>query len=135
MPLTLTEQIDIIEKRVGPPNADVNFLDLVLIESYSQAINFIDNAKTFDESVFPLANSYRNKMTNISSKIFNNSVSISQSILTTLVSKGASSVDITQIQALTQTGWENFVINNIYSAIEYVAQVVASEKTEYDNLP
>ncbi len=140
MPLTIKEQIDIIEERVGPEtstggSADVSLNDIVSQTASVKAKTFVDAIKAFDAEANPKAQEYKDKMLQVCFNAFNLSGSITNALVVTLVSIGAPSADIASIQALDQAGWELFVANNIFQAFEYVAGTTEEEKTAYDALP
>jgi hypothetical protein len=134
MPLTLTEQIDIIERRVAPPNADVELLDLTSAQCYFESSDFMDNHKDVDSGTNPNAYRYLEKMQRLCFKIFQGSTSIVHAVMTVLVTKGAPNTDIATVQALDQSGWENFVSTYSFNGMEYVAGVTKDEKADYDGL-
>ena len=135
MPLTITQQMDIIEKRVAPPNLNVDLKDIVSQTASSQAKTFVDGVKMVDPTASPLAQEYKDKILKVCFNAFNRSGSIGTALVATLITIGAPNTDLSTVQALDQAGWENFVASNMFAAFEYVAGTTVEEKQEYDNLP
>lgn len=137
MALTLKDQMDIIEGRIGPETAtggdpELSFMDLIHIGSYNQAVQFKESPK--DTTGDDLATSYLQKMNNISNNIMLNNGQVRGALLYTLMSIGAPNTDIATVQALTISGWENFVTSNMLETMEKVSNVTPAEKSAYDAL-
>lgn len=135
MPLSLKEQMDIIEARVGPEAAtggdpDLSFMDLIHIASYNEALNYRETRK--DTTGNQDATLYVQKMDNITSNIVTNNNQVRAPILYMLISIGAPNTDIATVLALDITGWENFVANNMLETLERVSDVTNAEKLAYD---
>ena len=137
MPLTITEQIKIIQGIIGPPDPDVGtMLKLVTQTSRDTAKTFRDGVKDFDENTYPDASEYKRKMLALCTQAFQGSQSINNALVSTLVTIGASAGDYATIAGYTQNSqWQAFIDSNIFEAFELVSGTTPEEKTEYTSVP
>jgi hypothetical protein len=130
MPLSLSDQARIIAGNQELPDTTVSFLELVKTQSYTESVNFQINQK--DTIGDAEATSYLNKMLLvINETIINNNQVIAQ-LVSTLVVLGAPNA--TNLPS-TQNGYETFVMDNTFTAMETLGKVTEEEKTAYDALP
>lgn len=132
MALTITEQIKIINGDIAPTSYTLN--QLVEQISIGTAREFNANSKTIDTMAYSLAGEYLNKMTRACTSILQQNayvIELSKVIISLL---GDSNITEAQTLAANNDGWEAFISSKMFGAIESVAGVVSSEKTDYDNL-
>ena len=129
MALTALEQLELVKGSVRPDATDLR--TLVKATAFIKASAFYDDYKVFDESGEAAATSYLSKMFNLSRSIIRgNSDESLFRVLVTII--GEANFTFEQVQAATDSQWEDFVSNNILKTMEIVADIRKNEKTAYD---
>lgn len=131
MALTITEQLSIIN---GIESPELNTLsDLISQIALNEAQDINDNAKSFDGSLNPLADTYLRKMLALSDKSISGGLA-TDGLVRLIVAIYADTGTIAEVQAATDDQWTAFLENNIKKAFELIAGVRSSEKAAYDNI-
>lgn len=133
MPLTVLEQLQIINGTVAPPGG-TPLKDIVEQIALNEVVNFYSTAKTIDSITQPLANMYLNKMNSLATMLNSNSESYTPRVIKILIGIYADVGDFATVQAATDNQWITFLENNILKTLEILANVLPSEKTEYNSI-
>ena len=132
MALTISQQIDII-------NNDVTTQGYKLSEFISQiSINeiesFLINKKVFDSNAYPLAQSYLNKINEVSKNIKEKPFRTFNTLVRIMVGIMANTITPAQVAGATTSEWSTFLENNISICFDILGGVYPEEKQEYINI-
>lgn len=130
MALTLTEIQKVIDGIVKPE--DVSLKDLVQIASTRHIHFFHNEIKETDPDT--LADSYKQKMTNLGKNIIIQNESIAKNILFNMIVTIGNTINYIDLENYTSNNWESLVTNNIVQGIEIVANITIAERTAYNAL-
>tara|TARA_R110002111_G_scaffold249679_1_gene313681 strand:+ start:7933 stop:8352 length:420 start_codon:yes stop_codon:yes gene_type:complete len=139
MPLSTTEQLQIMRGEVSPPNE--TFKNIVIQNAFKFSNNFYDTYKEFpitdvNGSINLLANSYREKIFRIAQRVYSMENKATLDVLSRIVTViiGATVSNLGTLQNATTEQWETFIYNQMDEAFEYLSGVKKDEKLEYTNL-
>jgi hypothetical protein len=138
MALTATEQLQLINGSVTPPNTDLQ--SLILQVGAIKAEEFYTSYKDFfifDVDDLPIntdAKAYLDKFLRACDSIFNGQIKIANLTRAMVVLIGKSAVTMPQIQGATQEQWETFLSANMDKAIELFSRIRKAEKVAYNAL-
>ena len=131
MALTATEQLQLMDGTIAPPETDLQSLILQL--AAINAEEFYLGYKTFDGETNPLAESYLNKVLATCDSIITgkgNIIALTRSMVV-LIGK---TVSMAIIENATQEQWETFLDGKMIDAFELFSRVRKTEKAAYDAL-
>lgn len=133
MALTLIEEIKIIKGRINPEVVSLN--EIINQAAMGAAADIYPTLKVVDESTQPLAFSYKLKIISLIANILNSNDMYTEKIKRIIVSKLATTaVTGAQLIAATDSQWVTFFNDNMFYAIELLANILPEEKVDYDSI-
>jgi len=129
MALTATEQLQLMDGTIAPPETDLQSLILQL--AAINAEKFYVGYKTFDGGTNPEAENYLNKVLSTCDSVITGRgdiIALTRSMVV-LIGK---TVSIAIIENATQEQWETFLDGKMIDAFELFSRVRKTEKAAYD---
>jgi len=129
MALTATEQLQLMDGTIAPPETDLQSLILQL--AAINAEKFYVGYKTFDGETNPEAENYLNKVLSTCDSVITGRgdiIALTRSMVV-LIGK---TVSIAIIENATQEQWETFLDGKMIDAFELFSRVRKTEKAAYD---
>ena len=129
MALTATEQLQLMDGTIAPPETDLQSLILQL--AAINAEEFYVGYKTFDGETNPEAEIYLNKVLSTCDSVITGRgdiIALTRSMVV-LIGK---TVSIAIVENATQEQWETFLDGKMIDAFELFSRVRKTEKAAYD---
>ena len=132
MALTIAEQIDLINN--DTTTGGYKLSEFITQISINEIENFLINKKAFDSSAYPLAQSYVNKINEVSRNIKEKPYRTFNTLVRIMVGIMGNTITPAQVAGATLSQWSAFLENNISTCFDVLGSVYPEEKQEYINI-
>lgn len=130
MALTLTQINRIEQGRVQPDN--ISLFELIVLMSKKHAQYMLRLTKNTSGNAD--AESYKNKIDNLSKRVIQNDSSLYQNILSNLIIYAGNTLIYSEVKAFNDSDWEYMIETNMGIIFELLADVTTAEKTAWESI-